>query len=169
MAYTTQSGVIGVGKPVKKSITSNMDDALVQHESDIASLQAAGARIVIFSSEIVGFDQNVTATYNRIALFKADQNIRITNVKVYVLHQNGTAPTAGTLEIDILKGDLTTNPSIFNTLPNVTTFGDGDVSGTEDFTMGGENILQGQFLELNITSLQTGQTRIFVDVFAVPV
>lgn len=107
---------------------------------------------------------------DKFVVYKTKQNITITDVRVEVIHQDGySAPTGGTLEIDIRTGsNLASLSSIFNTKPNVTTFAEGDISGTPDIITTREDVDAGQYLVLDITSLQKGQSQIYITVLAEP-
>ena len=172
MAYTPiPAADIEVGKPTKKSLFQTIKDNEDDHESRIATLTAGANKVVVFSMEMANMFQYVNATgaLERVALFKASSDFSIVNAQIYVLHggPNGDVPpTAGTLEVDIKKGtSLSALNTIFTVKPAVTTFGDGDTNGSVTFTPGGEVVDQGDWLQLNITNLQTGQTRYIDPVF----
>lgn len=166
---------IEVGKPVKQDLFQTTKDNFDDHEARIASLAQSAAKVEVFIGELSNLQQYSpnNATLQRVGLIRASRNFRIINAQIYVLHggvNQDVAPTAGTLEIDVLKGtDLQTLNSIFSIRPAVTTFAEGDTNATVGFVPSGEIIDQGDWIQLDITSLQTGQTRIFVDIFAEPI
>lgn len=165
---------IEVGKPVKKELFQTTKDNFDDHESRITSLANSAAKIDLFILEVANLIQYSPTgnTLSRIALFRASRNFRIINAQVYVLYggeNQDRAPTAGTLEIDVKKGtDITSLNTIFSVRPAVTTFGEGDTNGTVSFVPNGEIVNQGEWLQLDITSLQTDQSRIFIDIFGEP-
>lgn len=176
MAYTTIPSVdIEVGKPVKKSLWDTTKDNLDDHEDRIADLTAGANKVIVFTFEIAGLKQYVDGSGEliRISLFKSSLDFSIVNAQVYVLHGGpnaDVAPTSGTLEIDVKKGtSLGSMNTIFSVKPAVTTFGDGDTNATVSFVPDGEIVDQGDWLQLDITNLQTGQTRIFVDIYGEPI
>lgn len=166
---------IEVGKPVKKELFQKTKDNLDDHETRITSLAQGAAKVEVFIGELSNLQQYSpnNATLNRVGLFRASRDFQITNAQIYVLHGGpgqDIAPTTGTLEIDIKKGTaLDTMNTIFSIRPAVTTFDEEDTNGSVAFIPNGEIISQGDWLQLDITSLQTGQTRIFVNVFGEPI
>jgi len=173
MAFTTIPGTdIEVGKPTKKSIFQKTKDNFDDHETRISALTAGAAKIENFVFEVANLAQYSPngSSLERISLFRASRDMTIVNVQVYVLHSSsGSPPTAGTLELDILKGStLATLSTIFTVKPSVTTFAEEDTNGAVAFVATGEDVSQGDWLQLDITSLQTDQSRIFIDVFSEP-
>ncbi len=172
MAFTTiPAADIEVGKPTKKSIFDKIKANEDDHETRITNLSTGANKVIVFNSEVANLIQYVNGSgeLTRLFLYKADQAFSIVNVQVYVLHggpDGDVAPTAGTLEIDIKQGtDLSSMNTIFSIKPSVTTFGNGDTNGSVSFIVDGEKIAQGDWVQLDITNLQTGQTRIYVDVY----
>ena len=172
MAFTPiPAADIEVGKPTKKSIFKKTKDNFDDHESRITNLSTGANKVIVFVGEIANLKQYVNGSgeLTRIMLEKASQDYSIVNVQIYVLHggpDGDVAPTAGTLEIDIKQGtDLTSMNTIFSAKPSVTTFGNGDTNASVSFIVDGEKISQGDWIQLDITNLQTGQTRIFIDVY----
>ena len=56
--------------------------------------------------------------------------------------------------------------TIFNTKPFTAGITEGATNGAVDFITDGELIDQGEFIALDITNLQTNQSRIYVDIYA---
>lgn len=175
MAFTPiDQAQIEVGKPVKKELWQKTKDNLDDHEARITSLAQSAAKIDVFVCEISNLLQYSpnNSDLNRILLFKASRNFRIINAQIYVLFggaNQDVAPTAGTLEVDVKKGtDLQVMNTIFSIRPSVSTFAEGDTNASVGFVPNGEIIDQGDWVQLDITSLQTSQSRIFVDIFGEP-
>lgn len=176
MAYTTiPAADIEVGKPVKKSLWQTTKDNQDDQEQRISDLTAGASKVIVFEGEIANLAQYAdgTGALPRIMLFKASKDFTIVNVQIYVLHggaDGSIAPTAGTLECDVKSGTaLGSMNTIFSVKPSVSTFGDGDTNGAVSFITDGEKVTQGDWMQLDITNLQTGQTRIFIDIYGEPV
>lgn len=165
---------IEVGKAVKKKLFQTTKDNFDDHETRITALSQGAAKVEVFIGEMNNLQQYSpnTSTISRVALFRASRDFTITNAQIYVLHggpAQDVAPTAGTLEIDIKAGSsLAALNTIFTVKPAVTTFNEEDTNGSVSFIVDGEKVSQGDWLQLDITSLQTDQTRIFLDVFGEP-
>lgn len=162
---------LDVGKPTKRSIWVKTKNSLDDLNSRTGSLETGASKVELFVSEIVGLQQYITGgALERIMFFRASRDLRITNAQIYILASStGTLPTSGTLEFDIRVGNTpATLATVFNVKPTVTTFAEGDTNGAVDFIVGGEDILQGQWIALDITNLQQGQSRIFIDIFSEP-
>ena len=175
MAYITiPQADIEVGKPGKKSIFQKTRDNFEDHEARISANASANAKVPLFTVELANLQQYSpnNSTLFRIGLLKADRDLRIVNVQIYVLHggpNQDVAPTSGTLEVDLVTGTaLSSLTTIFSVKPSVTTFAEEDTNGAVSFIPDGEELDQGDWLQLDITSLQTGQTRIFIDIYAEP-
>lgn len=160
---------IEVGKPTKKRIFETSRTNFNDHESRINSLEAGASKVEIFVSEIANLNQYVTDdTLERVMLFRASRNLRIINAQIYVLSSSsGALPTGGILEFDIRVGtDISALTTVFATKPSVTGLTEGSTNSSVNFVTDGELVNQGEWIALDITNLQIGQSRIFIDVFA---
>jgi len=176
MAFNTiDPNDIEVGKPTKKSLFQTIKDNEDDHEARISNLTLGASKIDVFIGELSNLQQYSPNNNDlvRIGLFRASRDFTLTNAQIYVLHggpNQDVAPTAGVFEIDIKKGtSLSSLNTVFNVKPAVSTFNEEDTNATVSFIPGGEDVSQGDWLQLDITSLQTGQTRVFIDIFGEPV
>ncbi len=172
MAFTPiDANDIEVGKPVKKRLFQTTKDNFDDLNSRTGALETGAAKIEIFVSEIVNLGQyEQGGDLERVMLFRASRNINITNAQIYVLSSStGSLPTGGTLEFDIKVGsDPSSLSTVFNTRPSTTGLTEGSTNASVDFITNGNIINQGQWISLDITSLQTGQSRIFIDFYGEP-
>lgn len=162
---------IEVGKPTKKSLFTTIKGNEDDLNTRVGALETGAAKIELFNCEIVNLNQyNIGGSLDRIMLFRASRDLTITNAQIYVLASStGSLPTGGTLEFDIRVGnDPSTLATIFNTKPSTTGLTEGSTNPTVDFITDGELIDQGQWIALDITSLQDAQSRVYIDVFAEP-
>lgn len=172
MAFNTlDPNDIIAGKPTKKSIFTTIKDNEDDLDGRVGALEAGAAKIDIFISEIANLGQYTNGgSLDRIMLFRASRDLTIVNAQIYVLSDSsGNPPTGGTLEFDIRVGnDPGSLSTVFNTRPSTTGTAEGSTNSSVDFIADGELINQSQWIALDITNLQTGQSRVMIDIFAEP-
>lgn len=170
MAYIPlDNNDLEVGKPTKKSLFTRIKDNQTDFNTRIGALETGASKVELFNSEIANLGQYVNGgDLTRIMLFRASRDLTITNVQVYVLSSStGSLPTGGTLEFDIRVGNtISSMNTVFNIKPTITGLTEGSTNSAVNFITDGELIDQGQFIALDITSLQTNQSRIYVDIYS---
>lgn len=158
-----------VGKPTKKSLFVTIKDNQEDFNSRIGSLETGASKVELFNFEVANLGQYINGgDLERLSLFRASRDLTIVNVQVYVLSSStGGLPTGGTLEFDVRVGNTPSSmTTVFNIKPTITGTTEGSTNGSVSFITDGELIDQGQFIALDITSLQTNQSRIYVDIYA---
>ena len=172
MAFTPlDTADIEVGKPVKKKLFTQTKDNFDDLNSRIGALETGAAKVDVFITEVTNLQQYVNGTeLERIMLFRASRDLRIINAQIYVLSSStGTLPTGGILEFDLRTGsDISSLSTVFSVRPTITGLTEGSTNGTLNFITNGELVSQGDWIALDITNLQTGQSRIFIDIYAEP-
>jgi hypothetical protein len=161
MSYTAiTSGEIAVGEPTKNSMLTKVKDNLIDHEDRILSLENGSATTYPpIEMDIKGYyaDQGAATDWVKTV---PNFNITITGVRLYI----GTAGTAGTTQIDILvKSGVGAYTSIFSTKPSVVyTAGDDSVSTNGVLNPSYVNVLAGDIIRLDTTSVQTAAKNLLV-------
>ena len=172
MAFTPLDPAdIEVGKPVKKKLFQTTKDNFDDLDSRIGALETGASKVDVFICEIANLGQYVNGTIlERIMLHRASRDLRIINVQVYVLaSSSGALPTGGTLEYDVRTGsDVSSLSTVFTVKPTITGLTEGSTNSAVSFITNGELVSQGDWIALDITNLQTDQSRIFVDIYCEP-
>ena len=158
-----------VGKSTRKELFQD----LVLNQSDlntrVLDIEASSSKIIVFEGDVVF---RVASSLTGIAMFTAASNFRLTGAVVGVYDKTGV--TSGTLSIDVRKSttrDFTTNVSIFTTAPslNMATASNYDDSTNAVIDAGEQDMITGEALRLDITSIPSGLTgRIYVKVTGTP-
>ena len=147
---------IEVGKPLKKSLFTKIQQNLAEHEQRIGDNSAGVAGTLPLIMRVNGDYALMTPAQKANTLkttFGAD--VTITNIFLYI----DEAGSAGTTEIDVLS-NTTSGPSyttLFSTKPSVA-FGIGDDAISSNGVLDGANlsVSAGDILKLTITDSQTG-------------
>jgi hypothetical protein len=143
------------GKAAKAELFSKIKDNLDDHETRLLTVEAGIAAIEIFNFDVVNASSGVTMTgmIHHEALF----DFTVTKVKVQIFEKGSIS--SGTLEIDIKKNstlDDTGMTSILTTKPIIDFSTDPDY--TEDIGVlnaSEQDVLEGEFLRLDVTALPT--------------
>ena len=92
--------------------------------------------------------------------------IDIVNTKGYNIVETATAPTGGTLEFNIKKGnDRAALLSIYTTKPNTSVLTDGAATSTGSFIVPTTTIDAGEWVQLEVTSFLVGATGIYLQIY----
>jgi hypothetical protein len=109
------------------------------------------------SGVLSAFIRKNDLTLSQIELYEAGASFNLIKATV----RNLTAGTSGTLEIDLLKGSYGSGTTVFSTKPSVTSAaGNGAVSSNAAFSS--TSVSVGDLLQLDLTSIQTNQSRFHV-------
>lgn len=104
-------------------------------------------------------------------ILKTREGMLLVGIKAYIIDINGL-PTAGNLEFDIKKGSSRSAlTSIFTTKPTLAWSGsiaDGDATSSGSESGSAFTITSGDWLDLEITSIMTKTTGLYVQLFAEP-
>lgn len=155
MAYTPiNASTYQVGKAVKEELISAIVDNLDDHESRIIAVEGVAKKVVIVDELVINAGQyGGTAQIERVAVWRAPQAFNLVTAQLTVFE----AGTAGTLEIDLLKGtSLASMVSVFATKPSVA-FGAGNNAVSTNALFSTVAVAANDYLKLNITSLQQPQ------------
>lgn len=159
---TIPSSLIQVGRPTKKEIFQKAKDNFDDHEDRIILVEDAINKIVIFDFLVVNGAQYAAGTsLAGIAVWRAPSTFDLYDAVVTSI----TAGASGTTEFDIQVGsDLDTMTSVFTTRPSVS-FSAGDNISSSNAVFSTFTINEGDFLRLDITSLQSPQYSFHLQVF----
>lgn len=161
MAFNSlNSLLIQVGKAVKREIflilKNNQDDI----QGRLTNVESGQKRVVVWDELVL----NATSALSLTAIdeWRVPQNFRLTDAKVGIFEKG---VLTGLLEMDIQKSsnrDFSTSSSVFTTKPSI----DFDDVGTNDFDessntvfdAGVQDLVEGEFLRLDISALPAGGT-----------
>lgn len=157
MAYNAfTNSEIQVGKAIKKELWQKVKDNFDDHETRLAQAIAGGSKIEIFNIDFLtgSFGNTITGVLYHEAL----QDMSVIEGAIQIFDKNGIV--SGILSIDVKKNstpDNTGMTSIFTTAPsiNFATANDYDRS-TGTLNTSTQNVLKGEILRLDITSLPVG-------------
>ena len=147
---------LDIGDPIKRSIMTTIKDDLDDLDSRTSNLETISQKVVVFNFPIINTIQSSTLT--GLTLFRSSLNFTLTEAKIVVYDINGNS---GTLEIDVKKlisPVLDTYSTVFTTKPSITfpTTSNYQESSNAVFDNSLKNIIVGDYLRLDITSLPSG-------------
>jgi len=157
MAYSAiTSTEIQVGKPVTENLFTKVKDNFISHEDRLVLLEAANSKIIVFDFPVLNAAS--ATTFTGITYYRVPFAFTLTNCKV-IIYEKGSL--GGTLEIDVKKNtslDDTGMTSVFTTKPKITyaSASDYDESSNAVFDAGEQDVVEGDYLRLDVTSLPTG-------------
>lgn len=160
MAFTPITATqIEVGKPVKKELWDATKDSFDNHESRIALTEAAIQKVIVINEMVINAAQYASSTtLEQVAIFRAAFTFDLLSAVL----TNIEAGTSGTLEIDILTGpDLTSLTSVFSTKPSIL-FSAGNYAESTNAVFSSTTVNANDYVQLNITSLQSPQKRFHI-------
>lgn len=164
MAFSAiNSSNIEVGDPVTAElwglVKSNFDD----HETRINSVEGGASKIVIINDLVVGSGQlaGASGSVEGVAHIRVPVNGTLTTAVI----STTAAGSSGTTEIDVLKASTIagTYTTVFSTKPSVTSAASPGSSSNAVFST--TAITAGEFLRVDLTSLQVGQEPFIITVF----
>ena len=181
----------GLGPTYSAALSATQADQLAAHthtqtiEAAVPELQSGAS--TGFGSGSTGSTggnetrmKNVTVNYfikinlsaqDNIVRIKAREAMTIVSALGYIVDNNGL-PTSGNLEFDILKGaSIAALSTVYTTKPILVYSGgiaDGDPTSAGTVAAGGYDIDSGDWLQLDVTSIMSGQSGIYIQVFAEP-
>jgi hypothetical protein len=155
MAFTTiPSGSIDVGDAIRRELFVTIKDSLDDHEARILATEGVASRIIAFDSLILLGSSAPSVT--GLMYFRATQPFTLTGMALKIF-EIGTL--SGTLEVDIKKNTSFDNAgmvSVFTTKPSVNFASDYQESSNQVFDNAEIDLVVGDILRLDITSLPTG-------------
>jgi hypothetical protein len=156
MAFVTiPSSWLDVGDPTKKELFETIKDNLDDLDTRVGTFELSANKVVVFNEYIVsGSKLVVTSAIERMTVFRAPSEMTL----LTAILTNYRAGTSGILEVDVKKG---TSPStlttVFTTKPSISyTAGNNSQSSNAVFA-GTITVSQNEYLQLNITGVQTTQ------------
>lgn len=169
MAFNTISAaLIAVGKPILKSLFQTIKDNQDDLDSRVTTVEAGTSKARFWSLPVLGASSFTVAT--GVSQIRIDSTIDITDV-VIAIYDDTTAITSGTLEIDIVKAtgagdgpDFSSSTSIFTTKPSIdfSTADDFDESINQVLNATNAAVVEGDYIQLNITSKPAGLGKFFM-------
>lgn len=163
---------LDVGRAIKKELFQAIKDSLDDHETRVNALEQGFNKVEIFNFEIIGYINNYTALeLTGIGTWRAPSDCIIVDAKLMLLN-SASCPTVssslGVLSIQLEKSSdngVTWTP-ILVSRPSI---GDGSyITGSESglftFITGGENMLEGELLRVNIYSKKDSQGSFIINV-----
>ena len=163
MAFNPIANIlIQVGKPIIKTLWDFVQGNFDDHETRVSNLEQGASKVVVFN-ELVTLRQTALGLTN-LDDYRAGANFTLLEAKVGI-YTKGIA--SGTLEFDILKSpdkDRTNGVSVFTTKPSLVMAASNsfDDSINAVFDINEQDVLNGEYLILDITSLPTNLTALKV-------
>lgn len=160
MAFTSiSSSLIAVGKAITASLFSTVKDNFDDHESRIASVEAA-ANKVVFYSEIVRNAATLSGggTVTGLDVYRVQSGIDITDCKVFIFEKGSLT---GNLEVDVKvssSADFTSAVSVFTTKPKIDYSTASSYDESNNAVLDGVNkiLTEGKYIRLDVTELPSG-------------
>lgn len=169
MAFTTLSqALIAVGKPILKSIFQTLKDNQDELNTRVTSVEGSASKARFFSENVLGASSFTSVT--GLAQIRIDASIDVTDILVSI-KDDTTAITSGTLEIDIVKAtgpgdgaDFSTSVSLLTTRPSIdfSTASDYDESSNQVINATNAALIEGDYIQLNVTSKPAALGNFFV-------
>lgn len=159
---TIDPSLLDVGDPVTKDLFDTIKDNLDDLSDRLLVVEGNIAKITVFNDLFINGLHTVLSGIDQVSLYKAETDFVLTSAKVVVL----VAGTAGTLEIDVKKSSTIggTFTSIFSTRPSLS-FSAGSNVESSNAVFSTTTVSAGDYLRLDVTSIQTAQKRFFIHVF----
>lgn len=162
MAFTEiVSSWIEVGKALKAELFTSIKDSLDDLNTRAIALENTQGQIVIFD----GIVRNAASlesggTITGLTTYRASQDFSLSDCKITIFEKGSLT---GNLEIDIRKSsslDDTLAGSVFTTKPKIvySTASDYDESTNAVFNDSNDDILEGDYLFLDVSELPSGGT-----------
>lgn len=168
MAYTPiPSSLIQVGKAVVKQIFQLISDNSDDLNTRLSSVEALNNKKVFWNGTVRGASSFTSGT--RASILRVESAIDVTDVKV-AIYDDTTAITSGILEIDIIKAtgagdgpDFSSSVSLFTTRPSIdfSTASDYDESINAVISVANASLVEGDYIQLNVTSKPADLGRFF--------
>ena len=161
MAYTVFPNK-NVGDPVTKDDFDIIRDNFEDHEDRLVDVEQNIAKIQVFNELFLNAVALVNSSLEEVSIFRAEADFTLVEAKVIVLE----AGTSGTTQVDVLKSSTIGGSfaSVFSTKPSVAQAAGSNVEST-NAVFSTTSISAGDYLKLNIDSLQLNQKRIIIHVF----
>ena len=169
MAYSSLSTtLIEVGKALKKSIFTTLRSNQEDLNTRLTSVEGSASKARFFSENVLGASSYTAAT--GLAQIRIDASIDVTDILVSI-KDDTTAITSGTLEIDIIKAtgtgdgaDFSTSVSLLTTRPSIdfSTASDYDESSNQVINATNAALVEGDYIQLNVTSKPAALGNFFV-------
>lgn len=154
MAYVAPT-IAAPGDPVTSTLYNVVANDIIDHESRIALVEQVAARVSVFEDEVK--NATMASSLTGIAFFRAPVDFILIEAKVSIF-QHGVL--TGTLEIDVHRQNSlnqTGSVSVFTTKPSLNFSTVVDYQESNNAVFGAANeISEGQYLRLDITSMPTG-------------
>jgi hypothetical protein len=169
MAFTTiSSALIQVGKPILKSLFQSIKDNEDDLNTRLTSVEAIASKRIFYSTPVLGASNFTTLT--GLTQVRVDASIDVTDILIGI-YDDTTAITSGTLEIDIVKAtgagggaDFSTSVSLLTTRPSIdfSTASDYDESSNQVINATNAALVEGSYLQINITSKPADLGKFFI-------
>jgi len=154
MFSSIPSGIIQVGKAIKKElfdlISGNLDDL----DDRLTAVEGVQPLIEIFNDEVINSSSSITLT--GLAFYKAQRNMRLVKAELQIF-EKGATPYSGFVQIDFKKGsDLNALNSVFSTPPTL------ELDMVPDYATDSgvfnptyQDVLTDEFIRFDVTLLPT--------------
>lgn len=160
MAFNTiPSSLIAVGKSITRTLWSTyVKDNLDDLNSRITTVEGSTNKVVLFDEIVINAAS--ADSFTGLDYYRVQSSFSITDAKVYIFEKGALT---GTLEMDIQKSttsDFTSSVSVFTTKPSIdySTASSYDESGNVVFDGTNKDVVEGDYLRLDISSLPTNGT-----------
>jgi len=158
MAFTTiPDSILAVGKAIKRELFKTyLADNITDLNTRLSLLEGSSNKIVIFSGKVS--NATTASTLMGLAFHRVQSSFTLTDAKVAIFEKGSLT---GTLSVDIQKSsslDFTSSASIFTTEPSIAMSGasDYDESNNAVFDAGNADVVEGDYLRLDVTSMPSG-------------
>ena len=151
-----------VGDPVTADYLNQVKDNFDDHEDRLIEVEQNISKVKVFNELFINSVQTVLNGIEEISIYRAETDFTLVEAKLVVLE----AGTSGTTQIDVLKSSTISGSftSIFSTKPSVLQTTGNNVEST-NAVFQTTSVAAGDYLKLNIDSLQVGQKRILIHVY----
>lgn len=163
MAFTTlPDSIIQVGKSLTRTlfktyIKDNLDDL----DSRLTSVEGSAGKIVVIDDLVIGANNLSNAsTITGLIIYRVPAAFSLIDAKISIFTKGSLT---GTLQMDIKKStslDFSGASTVFTTLPSIAYSGasDYDESTNAVFDNTAKDVIEGNYLRFDITSLPSGDS-----------